>query len=482
MDVPKKENLRKINDYLWEIPKVFRSDMKVPARIYITEEMIDEIFEDRSLWQLTNLATLPGVVKYAMAMPDIHEGYGSPIGGVVAVRADEGIISPGMIGYDINCGVRLLRSDLDYGDIENKLDELATSLYGQIPSGLGKGGRMRLESEELDKVLANGASYMTGRGFGEEEELDFLESRGKIDMADPSSVSDRAKKRGRDQLGTLGSGNHFVEVQKVDEIHDEKAAEAFGLRKDQICVMIHTGSRGLGHQIATDHIRLFLKSMPKYNIVLPDRELAAVPFKSDEGQKYFKAMSCGANFAWANRQLITHQVRHAWKQTGIPVKLEIVYDVAHNMGKLEKHLDEEGNEIEMIVHRKGATRAFGPGFAELPDRYKDVGQPVLIPGSMGTASYVLAGTTQTMEETFGSSCHGAGRRMSRGQAKREVRGDELKKELEESGIRIRAGSMTGLAEEAPKAYKDIDSVVNTVHGANIAKKVVRLVPVAVIKG
>ncbi len=482
MEIPKEENLKKVNEFLWEIPKDFRFDMKVPARLYITEEMKGELFKDKSLGQLVNLTTLLGVVKYAIAMPDIHEGYGSPIGGVVAINADEGIISPGMIGYDINCGVRLLRSNLDHGDIKNKLDEVATTMYGQVPSGLGRGGRMKLEKEELDKVLSEGASYMIGRGFGDEEDLNFIESNGRLEMADPSSVSDRAKKRGRDQSGTLGSGNHFVEVQKVDEIFDKKAAEAFGLHKDQVCIMIHTGSRGLGHQIATDYIRLFLKSMPKYDITLPDRELAAVPFKSNEGQKYFQAMSCGANFAWANRQLLTHQVRHAWKLAGMPIKLDVVYDVAHNMGKLEKHLDEDENEIEMIVHRKGATRAFGPGSTELPGKYMDVGQPVLIPGSMGTASYVLAGTKQTMEETFGSSCHGAGRRMSRRQAKREISGSELKKQLEEQGIIIRAGSLTGLVEEAPLAYKDVDSVVNAVHGANIANKVARLVPLAVIKG
>jgi tRNA-splicing ligase RtcB len=482
MEVPKEENLKKVNEFLWEIPKDFRFDMKVPARLYITEEMKSELFEDRSLWQLVNLTTLPGVVKYAIAMPDVHEGYGSPIGGVVAVRTDEGIISPGMIGYDINCGVRLLRSNLNYRDIESQLDELATTMYGQVPSGLGRGGRMKLEETELDKVLTNGASYMVEHGFGDEKDLEFIESNGKLEVADPSLVSSKAKKRGRDQSGTLGSGNHFVEIQKVDQVYDEDAAKAFGLHKDQVCIMIHTGSRGLGHQIATDYIRLFLKSMPKYDITLPDRELAAVPFKSDEGQKYFKAMSCGANFAWANRQLITHQVRHAWKLAEMPVELDVVYDIAHNMGKLEKHLDEKGNEVEMIVHRKGATRAFGPGSPGLPEKYAAVGQPVLIPGSMGTASYILAGTEQTMEETFGSSCHGAGRRMSRGQAKREVRGDELKKELEGRGIRIRAGSMAGLAEEAPLAYKDVDSVVNVVHGANIAKKVVRLVPLAVVKG
>ncbi len=482
MNIPKEKNLKKINDFLWEIPKDFHSDMKVPARIYITEEMKNEIFEDRSLMQLINLTTLPGIVKYAIAMPDIHEGYGSPIGGVAAIRTDKGIISPGMIGYDIDCGIRLLKSNLEFKDIEDKLDELATSTYGQVPSGLGKGGRMKLDDSKLDEVLIKGASYMIENGFGEERDLKYIESNGKLEIADSSFVSDRAKKRGKDQSGTLGSGNHFTEIQKVEEVFDEDAANRFGLHKGQICVMLHTGSRGLGHQIATDYIRLFLKAMPKYDIVLPDRELAAVPFKSEEGQKYFKAMSCGANFAWANRQLITHQVRHAWKLAGIPVKLDVVYDIAHNIGKLEKHLDEDGKEVEMIVHRKGATRAFGPGFTELPEEYKDVGQPVLIPGSMGTASYVLAGTLQTMEETFGSSCHGAGRTMSRSQAKKMVRGEELKKELEGKGIRIRTGSMAGLAEEAPLAYKDVDFVVNTVHGANIAKKVVKLVPLAVIKG
>lgn len=475
-----KKDLIKINDYLWEIPKSFRSDMRVPGRIYSSEKMLEQILRDKSLEQVVNVATLPGIQKYSLAMPDIHEGYGAPIGGVFAVSVQDGVISPGAIGYDQNCGVRLLRSEKTIDEIQPRLDDLADGLNREIPSGVGKSGRMRLKNPDFDRVLKNGASRLVESGYGEEADLEFLESRGSLGAADPSLVSEHAKNRGRDQLGTMGAGNHFVEVQKVDEIFDKKVADIFGLFKNQVTIMIHTGSRGLGHQIATDYIKIMLKNLPKYGIELPDRQLAALPFHSSEGQNFFKAMSAGANFAWANRQLITWEVRRVW--SGILGKsgssLSVVYDVAHNIAKLE----EQENGKTLLVHRKGATRAFPAGHPEIPEKYKEAGQPVLIPGSMGTASYVLAGQKKAMEESFGSTCHGAGRKMSRHEALKMVKGEELKKQLEEKGIAVRGGSWRGLAEEAPLAYKNVDDVVEVVDAAGLAKKVARLKPVGVIKG
>ena len=470
-----KDNLTKIYDWLWEIPKNFRSDMRVPARVYASEKMLNEIFRDRSLEQLVNVATLPGIQKYAIAMPDIHEGYGFPIGGVAAFDIKEGIISPGGIGYDINCGVRLLRSDKKYEEVKSYLEELGRAIYREVPSGVGRGGKLDLKGKEFDEVLKKGAPQMVEMEYGNAEDLEHLESRGQLQNAEPSLVSNTAKARGRDQLGTLGAGNHFVEVGVVENIFDEESAKKLGLFKDQITILIHTGSRGLGHQIATDYIRIMMNVMPKYKITLPDRELACAPFKSKEGQDYFHAMSCGANFAWANRQLITWEVRKAWEDVlgSAGGRLDIIYDVAHNIAKIEEYPIEMRNkkrEIEkLIIHRKGATRAFP-------------GQPVIIPGSMGTGSYLLIGQETAMEESFGSTCHGAGRRMSRTQAKRQIRGSELKQELQKRGIVINAGSLSGLAEEAPEAYKDVDEVVEVVHNAGIAKKVARLRPVAVVKG
>ena len=455
-------NLTKINDWIWEIPKSYRSDMRVPARVYVSEKMLAGISRDRSLEQLVNVATLPGIQKYALAMPDVHEGYGFPVGGVAAFDAQTGVISPGGIGYDINCGVRLLRSDLTRDEITSGLEKLATAIYEEVPSGVGRGGRLKLSEKLFDEVLESGAKRAVEMGYGTVEDLENLESRGALDNADASLVSSHAKARGRDQLGTLGAGNHFVEIDKIETIFDEESAKKLGIFKNQVVVLIHTGSRGLGHQIATDYIRTMTQAMRKYNIVLPDRELACAPFQSKEGQDYFKAMSAGANFAWVNRQLITHEVRKAWNdilgESG--GELSVIYDVAHNIAKIEDGL---------IVHRKGATRAFP-------------GQPVLIPGSMGTASYVLLGQPRAMEESFGSSCHGAGRKMSRTQAKKEIRGADLKTSLTKQGIAVKAGSLSGLAEEAPEAYKDVDEVVEVVHQAGIAKKVARLKPVAVIKG
>lgn len=461
-----KNNFKKINNWLWEYPRISR--MNVPARIYISEKMLDEVFKDKSVEQLINVATLPGIVNYSMAMPDIHEGYGFPIGGVAATDKEKGVISPGGVGYDINCGMKLLKSDLSESDIKSHLDKLATEIQKEVPSGLGRGRQIKLSIDNLDKILKGGAKKLVEQGHGEENDIKNCESNGFIEQADPSCVSERAKNRGRDQVGTLGSGNHFLEIQKVEEIFDEETAKKFGLFKNQVVIMIHTGSRGLGHQIATDYIQVMMRAMPKYNIFLPDRELACAPFKSKEGQRYFTAMSAGANYAWANRQMITHYIRKAWKEVlGEKSSLKAVYDVAHNIAKIEKHQIND-KEIELVVHRKGATRAFP-------------GQPVLIPGSMGTASYILLGTEKGKDSWY-STCHGAGRRMSRHAATRALSGQEIINQLKAKGILVKCYSMRGIAEEAPQAYKNIDEVVEVVHQAGLSKKVVRLVPLAVIKG
>lgn len=465
--------MRKINDFLWEIPSDFRPDMRVPARFYADAKMLQSVFGDRSLEQLVNLTTMPGISRYALAMPDIHEGYGSPIGGVFATKVDEaGVISPGAVGYDINCGVRLLFSSAHFSEIKGGVDRLASAIQGKVPSGLGRGRQIKMSLAELDRFLQNGAREAVRQGFGREEDVLHAEAEGGLSIADPNEVSGIAKSRGRDQLGTLGSGNHFLEIQKVDQIFDEKIAEVFGLFSDQVVIMIHTGSRGLGHQVATDYIRLMLRVMSKYGIKLPDQELACAPFNSEEGQKYFKAMAAAANFAWANRQMITHWVREAWQETIGKEDLTVLYDVAHNIAKLENGL---------LVHRKGATRAFPTQSPEVPEKYRAVGQPVLIPGSMGTASYVLSGTEEA-EQSFYSTCHGAGRMMSRHKATRMLSGQEVVRKLAEQGIIVKSYSMRGVAEEAPQAYKNIHEVVDIVHQAGLSKKVAKLVPLAVIKG
>jgi tRNA-splicing ligase RtcB len=460
-----KKDLEKIHDYLWEVPKHFRPDMRVPARVYTTEKMLDAILNDRSLEQLVNVTTLPGIRKYAIAMPDVHEGYGFPIGGVAAVDAEDGAVSPGGIGYDINCGVRLLHSTLTFDEVKPALERLAHSIAREVPSGVGRGGRLRLKGEDLDLVLRDGARRAVEMGFGEPDDLKHIESGGCLDGADPHDVSPAARERGHDQLGTIGSGNHFVEVDRIDEIFDEEEAERFGLVRDGIVVQIHTGSRGLGHQVATDSIRSMTKVMAKYNITVADRELACAPLSSSEGKRYLRAMAAAANFAFANRQLITSGIRRAWKRELSGDALSIIYDVAHNVAKVERYPDVG----EVVVHRKGATRAFP-------------GQPVLIPGSMGTASYLLVGQDGAMRDTFGSSCHGAGRTMSRTRARAEIKHEELRNRLRNLGIIAEAGSSKGLVEEAPEAYKDIDAVVDVVARAGIAKKVARFKPVAVIKG
>lgn len=479
----KRSDLIRVDEFTWEIPQSYRADMRVPARLFANENMIEDVLSDRALWQLANVATLPGIQKYAFAMPDIHQGYGFPIGGVCASAIDEGgVISPGGIGYDINCGVRLLRADITAADLQPFLEKLATRIFHKVPSGVGRGGKLDYSAKELDQFLAKGARRMVELGYGNELDLEFCEENGCMENADPDLISERAKKRGSDQLGTLGSGNHFLEVQVIDEIFDEKAAQAFGLRKGNVTVMIHCGSRGLGHQTCTDYVRVMMNKLPEWGYELPDRELIYAPFKSPEAQNYFAAMAAASNYAWANRHLIGHWVREAWHEiVGPDVSLSTVYDISHNIGKIETH-EVDGVNKKMIMDRKGATRAFGPGRPEIPTAYRHIGQPVLIPGTMGTASYVLAGTDESMEVAFGSSCHGAGRKMSRSQAKKEVYGARLREELESSGIIIRSDSDPGLAEEAPEAYKDVEDVVATVQGAKLARKVVRLKPLAVVKG
>jgi tRNA-splicing ligase RtcB len=476
-------DLIKIDDFLYEIPTSFRGDMRVSARVFLSDEMLDAVLDDRSLEQLVNVTTLPGIKKYAFAMPDIHQGYGFPIGGLAATAVHEGgVISPGGIGYDINCGVRLLVTSLYADEVTPYVEKLATELYRQVPSGVGRGGKIDLSMGELDNILKYGAAHAVAMGYGNESDLTYCEERGCLSNADSSLISDKAKKRSLDQLGTLGSGNHFLEVQRVSEIFDEHVARTFGLDLDRVVIMIHCGSRGLGHQTCTDYVRVMMSNMNSWGIQLPDRELACAPFTSSAGQEYFAAMAASANFAWANRHVIAHYVREAFKIViGNHVMINTLYDVSHNIGKLEKHIIDKV-PMELLVHRKGATRAFGPGRSELPAQYQSVGQPVLIPGTMGTSSYVMVGASQGMEKAFGTSCHGAGRRLSRAKAKDMVRGAQLRDLLESQGIVIRCDSNAGLAEEAPLAYKDVDNVVNVVHGAHLAYKVACCKPMAVIKG
>ena len=478
------ENLIQISETEWEIPTHVRQDMRVPVRLFATRELLEQIMDDKSLDQAINAATLPGLVGAVIVMPDMHQGYGFPIGGIAATEFPHGVVSPGAIGYDINCGVRLLASNVEFESARADMDTLATLINQYCPSGVGKKGVLKVGVPELDRVLREGALWALKKGYASEADLARTEESGRLDGADPAKVSERAKARGREQIGSLGAGNHFIEVDVVDKIFDEQAAGVMGLRAGCLTVQIHCGSRGLGHQVCTDYVQQFQSAVKKYGIDLPDRELVCAPMDTPEGQAYLGAMRAAANFAFANRQLLAHSARRAFEEAFKGSKeshLHQVYDITHNMGKIETH-EIEGRPVKVCVHRKGATRAFGPGSPGLPSEYQAIGQPVIIPGSMGTASWVLVGTKESMARSFGSSCHGAGRVMSRSKAKREVRGDVLRKELEESGIRVRAGSMPGLAEEAPQAYKDVDLVVDTVSRAGIAKKVARLRPVAVIKG
>jgi tRNA-splicing ligase RtcB len=477
------ENLVRISDTEWEIPMHTRADMRVPVRLFATRELLDQILDDKSIEQAINATTLPGLVGAVIVMPDMHQGYGFPIGGVAATEYPHGVISPGAIGYDINCGVRLLASGIEYRSARGHMDTLATLLDQYCPSGVGKASALKMNLNELDRVLRDGSLWAKKNGYATEADLNRTEERGRLDGADPGQVSDRAKSRGREQVGSLGAGNHFIEVDVVDEILDPKAAEVMGLRAGCLVVQIHCGSRGLGHQVCTDYVQLFQAAVHKYDIVLPDRELVCAPLDSPEGISYLGAMRAAANFAFANRQLLAHSARRAFEETfkTSDAHLHQVYDITHNMGKIETH-EIGGRRMKVCVHRKGATRAFGPGSPELPPEYRAIGQPVIIPGSMGTASWVLVGTEESMQRSFGSSCHGAGRVMSRSKARKEVRGDELRRQLEARGIQIRAGSLPGLAEEAPQAYKDVDRVVETVTVAGLARKVARMKPVAVVKG
>jgi tRNA-splicing ligase RtcB len=469
---------RRVDDWTWEIPVTARAGMRVPARIFADDTLFRKIRSDRSLEQLVNVATLPGVESPVLGMPDAHEGYGFPVGGVAALRVSDGVISPGGVGYDINCGVRLLASDLTRTELGERIEPLMHEMSRALPSGTGRGGVLVLDSTELRQVLAQGSPYLAERGMATADDLEVTEAGGCLPGADPDAVSDRARQRGHTQVGTIGSGNHFVEVQVVDAILDQPAARSFGLFEGQVVVLVHTGSRGLGHQVCTDYVRLMDTAMPKYGIRLPDRQLACAPFASPEGRAYFGAMCAAANFAWANRQALTHLIRGVFHRViGPEVSLQLVYDVAHNIAKVETY-----GGMELCVHRKGATRAFGPANPETPERYRDAGQPVFIPGSMGTASWILAGNDLARERSFGSTCHGAGRAMSRSAAKRATSGREVRDALAARGIVVRCGSNAELAEEAPIAYKDVERVTEVVERAGLARRVARLRPLGVLKG
>jgi tRNA-splicing ligase RtcB len=478
------EKLKRIDENRLEVPKDYKEGMRTNGIIYV-DSILEKELESGSIEQVANVATLPGIVGASMAMPDVHTGYGFPIGGVAAFDIKEGIISPGGVGYDINCGVRLLRSNLKKNNVLPRKKELVDALYNSIPSGVGSKGKIRLGPDDEEKLLLKGARWAVENGLGDASDLERIESGGCMDGADPSLISSRAYERGRAQQGTLGSGNHFLEVQYVDEIYDEKIANAIGLFKDQITVMIHTGSRGFGHQVCTDFLEVMGRAVQKYGIILPDRELACAPFNSPEAKDYFAAMKSAANYAWANRQCLMHWTREVFmsvfNMTPSELGLTLIYDVAHNIAKIEEHIV-NGQKKKLIVHRKGSTRAFPPGHPELPAVYRNLGQPVLIPGDMGRASFVLIGTEGAMKETFGSTCHGAGRVMSRHQAIRQAKGRAIWREMEDRGIIVRAAGRETLAEEMSEAYKDISNVVDVVHNAGISKKVAKLKPIGVIKG
>jgi tRNA-splicing ligase RtcB len=459
--------------------------MTVPVWLFADETLLEDALEDLSLMQAVNVASLPGLVGRVVVMPDVHQGYGMPIGGVMAADSSQGMISPGAVGYDINCGVRLLASSVEYQAVESHLENLAEALYRNCPSGVGEKGHFPLSIQELDRVCAEGSRWALRRGLAREEDLRRTEEFGCLEGADPDRASPRAKERGRGQIGTLGAGNHFIEVDVVERIFDDRAAAAMGLRSGTLAVQIHCGSRGFGHQICTDYVQDLQSAAARYRIRLPDRELVCAPIDSPEGRAYLAAMKCAANFAFANRQVLASLVRRSFEEVLAPTThdwdLHQVYDIAHNMAKMEDH-DLEGRTVRVCVHRKGATRAFGPGFPGLPEEYRKIGQPVLVPGSMGTSSWVLLGAPRGMQISFGSSCHGAGRLLSRARAKRQIRGDKLRGEMQQRGIHVRAGSLAGLAEEAPQAYKDVDRVVDVVCRAQIASRVAQLRPVAVVKG
>ena len=476
---------KKIGENQYQIDADSNLGMKVPVRIYANESLLQKMLSDRTIKQAQNVASIPGIVGHSVVLPDGHEGYGFPVGGVAAMDAEEGMISPGGVGYDINCGVRLLRSNLSEQTVRSKLKDLVTDLFNSIPSGVGSKGAVKLTNSELDEVLVKGVNWAIDNGYGSSHDSDTCEENGQIQNADPNKVSDKARKRGAPQLGSLGSGNHFLEVQKVAEIHDEEAANRMGIKEGTITVLIHCGSRGFGHQVCSDYLRVSEQAMAKYDIHLPDRELACVPNNSDEGESYRKSMFAALNFAWSNRQMITHWTRNSFErvfdQSESDLDMKLVYDVAHNIAKVEKH-KVDGKERKLVVHRKGATRAFPANRDEIPLKYRDLGQPVLVPGSMGTASWILLGKSNSMNLSFGSTAHGAGRTMSRSKARRDYTEDDVKKSLNDKGIFIKALTRDGVVEETPNAYKDVDAVVDVSHNLGIATKVAKLLPIGVIKG
>ncbi len=473
------KSLIRVGDYEWEIPQ--KGSMRVPGKIFASRRLIEEM-DEKVREQVTNVACLPGIVKASLAMPDAHWGYGFPIGGVAAFDPDQGgIISVGGVGYDISCGVRCLRTGLKREEVVPVLERLVEALFATVPSGVGSEGKIRLSVDQLDEVLVGGARWAVAKGFGEPEDLDYIEERGCLAGADPSCVSLEAKRRQHRQVGTLGSGNHYLEVQYVAEIYDREVAEAFGLEEDDVVISIHCGSRALGHQIATDYLKVLAKAAKKYGIPIREKELVCAPINSSEGERYYRAMVCGVNCALANRQVISHLVREVMSEFFPQAKVTLLYDVSHNTCKIEEHRI-NGVSKRLYVHRKGATRAWGPGRPELPERYRRVGQPVLIGGTMGTASYILVGTKESEEKAFGSACHGAGRAMSRHQALKRWRGEQIIEELRKRGIVIRAKSKRGAAEEAPEAYKDVSEVVESAHRAKLACKVAKLLPMGCIKG
>lgn len=479
--------LERIDDYRWRISENFRKDMRVPGLIYASEKILASILHDATPIQVANVATLPGIVKYSLAMPDIHWGYGLPIGGVAATEIEkQGVISPGGVGSDINCGVRLIRTNLKLKDISKETKtRLIEGLYHGIPSGLGSKGSINLSRTEVEDVLKEGSKWVIKKGYGLKRDIEYTEEGGCLNGANPNALSNRALERGLKQLGTLGSGNHFIELQVVENIYDSNIANAFGLEQGQITVMIHSGSRGLGYQVCEDYLRSMGEVSRKYNILLPDRQLACAPFNSPEGKTYFQAMAAAANYAWANRQCIMHLTREVFKRvlnmTENELGMDLVYDVAHNIGKVEEHII-DNKKVTVCIHRKGATRAFPAGHPEIPDAYKLVGQPVIVPGDMGTASYILVGTELGMKETFGTACHGAGRVLSRTAAIKQAKGRNITRELGDKNIIVRSSGRETLAEEMPEAYKDVNEVVNILCQAGIANKVVKMKPLGVVKG
>ena len=481
-----RNTLQKVDEYRWEIPVEYKNGMKVPGRIYASESMLDKIWQDNAFEQVANVAFLPGIVGYSLAMPDIHWGYGFAIGGVAATDVRDGVVSPGGVGFDINCGIRLLRTNLTADEIRPKIKQIVDGLYQGIPSGVGSKGFLKVSIKDLQDIMLRGSRWALEKGFGEDRDISTTEESGCIKSANPDKVSAKARERGIPQLGTLGSGNHFLEIGSVEEIYDRKTACVMGIHdKDQVVVMIHTGSRGFGHQICTDYLVLMGNAIKKYTINLPDRQLACAPVDSSEGRDYLTAMAAAANYAWTNRQCITHRTREilarVLNKSRREIGLEQIYDVAHNIAKIEEHTVNNKKQ-SLCVHRKGATRAFPPGHREIPDIYKDIGQPVLIPGDMGRYSFVAVGTDTAMNETFASTCHGAGRLESRSAARKNLKGVNIVDLMADNGITVRAGSMSSLAEEASEAYKDVSEVVDVANNTGISRKVLKLKPMGVIKG